>query len=114
MSWEAYALRYGRHERTAQSSFLMPVDDRRRIAARGLGIGIARLLRSRIGIALRDKAGEFGKRVFRFTRRAASRCTKIAQTVVIRSATLCSIGHLLPQEPRSASSETRTECGQCG
>ncbi len=27
MNWEAYALRYGRHERTAQTNYLMPVAD---------------------------------------------------------------------------------------
>ena len=27
MNWEAYAIRYGRHERTAQMNFLLPVPD---------------------------------------------------------------------------------------
>lgn len=27
MTWEAYAIRYGRHERTAQTNFLLPLDD---------------------------------------------------------------------------------------
>ena len=27
MIWEAYAIRYGRHERPAQSNFLLPVQD---------------------------------------------------------------------------------------
>ncbi|MCA3390924.1 MAG: N-acyl homoserine lactonase family protein, partial [Roseomonas sp.] len=27
MNWEAYAIRYGRHERTAQTNFLLPVPD---------------------------------------------------------------------------------------
>ena len=27
MTWEAYAIRYGRHDRPAQANFLMPVDD---------------------------------------------------------------------------------------
>ncbi|MFN7902812.1 MAG: N-acyl homoserine lactonase family protein, partial [bacterium] len=27
MNWEVYAIRYGRHERTAQTNFLLPVPD---------------------------------------------------------------------------------------